>query len=463
MAATLATASAPEASIAAHSSDDHSAFLNSDVCQSLLQQADQALSQHRYLSAELCTLAAISARPDFHGAYHLLGRVLEAQGRCSEATICYRGELPDQINERMGLMLPVRSQFTHPDCQRETVHSTERNKFQPPDFPAGAPRPEFSRDTYHSKPTWVDSLHGGMLWDDGHNTVVLDNCHHEIQEHRVGNARLVENLISNQEPRHLGRRAILIGSRGHGNYYHWMTDILPKLELLKQSGFGIDKSDTFVLPSLRSRFQRETLGKFGINEKQVYQTHKKTPWITAETLLVPHLCNTMALTMGCWLPQFLKSNFLPEKIGIFDASEKIFVARDPEKLGGRLISNYSEVVGAFEQRGFEIIFPENFTVEQQAEIFANARVVAAPHGAGLTNILFCRPGTRVIEYFGDHIAPCYWAISNLLGLEYEAVDCREILDPGLRDDTNEARTLAKRRQNGFEISRNRIIELDLAH
>ena len=451
----------PESLSDTSDSGNHVVFSDNGLCQSLLQQAEQALLQYRYLSAELCALAAISARPDVHGAYHLLGRILEAQGRYCEAAECYRGELSDQINKRLGLMMPVRSRFTQPDCQRRLVHPAECNNFQRPYFPGGVPRPEFSRDTYHSKPTWVDSLHCGKLWHDTHNTLVLDNSYHEIQEHRVGNAQLIEKLISEKEPMHLGSRAILIGCRGHGNYYHWMTDVLPKVELLKQAGFGIETTDVFVLPNLRSRFQWESLERLGISRKQVYQTHQNTPWITAETLLVPYLCNTMALTMGCWLPHFLKSVFLPEKIGIFDASEKIFVARDPEKSVGRRIGNYEEVVEAFRKRGFSIVFPEDFTVAQQAVMFSSAQVIAAPHGAGLANILFCRPGTKVIEYFGDHIAPCYWAICNLLDLAYEAVDCRAISDSRLLSDTEEARTLVKRRQNGFEIPKSKITDIDL--
>ena len=38
---------------------------------------------------------------------------------------------------------------------------------------------------------------------------------------------------------------------------------------------------------------------------------------------------------------------------------------------------------------------------EQIEAFRNARIVLSPHGAGLTNILFCRPNTTLIEIFPE--------------------------------------------------------------
>jgi capsular polysaccharide biosynthesis protein len=43
----------------------------------------------------------------------------------------------------------------------------------------------------------------------------------------------------------------------------------------------------------------------------------------------------------------------------------------------------------------------------------------APHGAGLCNIVFCSPGTKVIEIFSPELVTLfYWKLSNQLGLDY---------------------------------------------
>ncbi|OZH55086.1 hypothetical protein AFK68_06815 [Hydrocoleum sp. CS-953] len=59
------------------------------------------------------------------------------------------------------------------------------------------------------------------------------------------------------------------------------------------------------------------------------------------------------------------------------------------------------------------------SLENQIATFAHAKIIVAPHGSGLTNIVFCNPGTKVIELFSPHyLRYYYWHISQLLGLEH---------------------------------------------
>jgi capsular polysaccharide biosynthesis protein len=69
--------------------------------------------------------------------------------------------------------------------------------------------------------------------------------------------------------------------------------------------------------------------------------------------------------------------------------------------------------------GFRKVTLSGMSVSEQCELFSSAEVVVAPHGAGLTNLLFCREGTRVVEIFPPtYINPGYWVLANHLGLEY---------------------------------------------
>lgn len=52
-------------------------------------------------------------------------------------------------------------------------------------------------------------------------------------------------------------------------------------------------------------------------------------------------------------------------------------------------------------RGFDVVQLETSTFAQQVEMFANAEQIVATHGAGLANLLYARPGTRVLELNTD--------------------------------------------------------------
>jgi tetratricopeptide (TPR) repeat protein len=62
---------------------------------------------------------------------------------------------------------------------------------------------------------------------------------------------------------------------------------------------------------------------------------------------------------------------------------------------------------------------ESMDLNEQIALFASAKVIVAPHGSGLTNIMFCKPGTKVIELMSpNYIRHYYWAISQQLNLEH---------------------------------------------
>ena len=60
------------------------------------------------------------------------------------------------------------------------------------------------------------------------------------------------------------------------------------------------------------------------------------------------------------------------------------------------------------------------SMEESMEIFFNAALVVAPHGAGLSNVVYCKPGTYVIEGVCNepHVNMCYQWTSHILGHRY---------------------------------------------
>jgi hypothetical protein len=57
-------------------------------------------------------------------------------------------------------------------------------------------------------------------------------------------------------------------------------------------------------------------------------------------------------------------------------------------------------------------------IECVVRLFNNASVVIGQHGAGLTNALFTRQGTVIVEQVSRGGNPCYMDLAYTLGLQY---------------------------------------------
>jgi len=72
--------------------------------------------------------------------------------------------------------------------------------------------------------------------------------------------------------------------------------------------------------------------------------------------------------------------------------------------------------------GFKIIYCENISFEEQISLFSMARLIVAPHGAGLSNMVWADSPCKVVEIFPSNIFnDCYARLALTLGSEYDYV------------------------------------------
>jgi tetratricopeptide (TPR) repeat protein len=200
-------------------------------------------------------------------------------------------------------------------------------------------------------------------------------------------------------------------------YFHWMFDVLPRIELLRCSGIDIGCIDYFLINSRNFLpFHREALDVLGIPETKRLKSYK-SPHIKATRLVVPSFPGSIAW-MPKWSCDFLRRAFLDKSATErAEKIERIYISCG--NVTNRRIINEDEVISLLNKFGFKSVTLESMSVAEQASLMADAKVVVAPHGSGLTNIVFCKPGTKVIEIFSpNYVYPCYWLISNIVGLGY---------------------------------------------
>lgn len=206
--------------------------------------------------------------------------------------------------------------------------------------------------------------------------------------------------------------AVLI-SKGSHHYFHWVFDALPRLNLLWRSGIEIDQ----YLIDQRASFHREYLDLLGIPQEKI-TTVKKNTHLQAEELIVPSFPGTT----GCVTQQsclFLQKKILAPLSENFSKndSRRIYISR--AKAEKRRVLNEKEVMERLRLYGFQCIVLEDLSVMEQVTCFASAEIIVAPHGAGLANLVYCKKGTKVIEFFSpNYVNPCYCGLSGTMGLTY---------------------------------------------
>lgn len=199
----------------------------------------------------------------------------------------------------------------------------------------------------------------------------------------------------------------VLTTRGVDNYYHFVTDVLPRLDLLHRAGIEPDR----YLVNRTTAFQRELLDMLGIAEGRTL-TSADHPHIRADLLVVPSLPDSH-LRAPPWIAQWLRQQFLPDQIG--PPRRRLYVTRGGRK-NTRRLENEAEVLDALAPRGFETVEPGSLSVAEQIRLFSEAEIVVGAHGAGLTNLVFCPVGAAVIELFPpDYVNVCFWALASAVG------------------------------------------------
>jgi len=100
---------------------------------------------------------------------------------------------------------------------------------------------------------------------------------------------------------------------------------------------------------------------------------------------------------------------------------RIFCARRMTK---RACRNADAVESLFEQHGFEVVYPEDYTLSEQVRMFREATVVAGFAGSGLFHLAFCEAPKQVVMISSEsYTATNEYMISSVIGHKVDIVWC----------------------------------------
>ena len=215
------------------------------------------------------------------------------------------------------------------------------------------------------------------------------------------------------------------GASGYKNYSHWFLDIIPRIKLFK---LIYKQNIDYIYLNDPNSFQKESLKKFGLEKirfiNSIYKRH-----ILAEKLLIcSHPYYNKGTIMNAqsnipkWIIKFLKNTFVDLSKKNYKNKIKIFIDRSDSDFTHCKLINNENIKKYLIKNGFEIIKLSELSLKKQIEKFSNAKIIVGPHGAGFTNLVFCKRKTKVVEIKPkNHPNKVYERISKINNLSYKKI------------------------------------------
>jgi capsular polysaccharide biosynthesis protein len=209
-----------------------------------------------------------------------------------------------------------------------------------------------------------------------------------------------------------------------GNYFHWFTDVLPKLQAWREAQLP---NLPLLLPShLQHRgFVVESLQRLGF-EIEWWQPSQRLEigrlWSIGLTAPTGNFRGALLRRLRAFLlqPQYsCSSNSDP-------APERFYLGRGDAKR--RFLCNEAELLPVLRDHQITPVLMEGRSLAEQIDLFCRCKLLIGLHGAGLTNMLWMPPGSQVIEIRrrGDAHNNCYYAMAEALGHTYRYLQADDI-------------------------------------
>jgi hypothetical protein len=390
-------------------------------------------------------LKALEIQPDYYKAYYAISEILINQGHHEVGINFSNFRIDWDFLEKLNLVekrvFTITSAYDEEkDIDILPVDTQDSFDFSPPNTLDSNIDSAFSLKQHNSSATSVVLVKNAIVQFGGESDwLIATQNRHALQALSRGNIELlIPRFQTNQPIEYDEIMAFILARNSSKNYFHWMIDVIPQLYLLEKSGISLSSINKFIVNQLSTSFQKESFEILDISQDKVISSFKNYNSIKAKKLLVPHSAWTIykpeRLRIPKFVCQYLREKFLPKEDSQGSSKpNRIYICRRGNR---RAVLNEENVINLLSQYGFRPVNLESMTLKEQISLFASAEAVVAPHGAGLTNIIFCNPKAKIIELFSPVcVRNFYWIISNYCNLEYYYLIGENFDNSALPDET----------------------------
>jgi Capsular polysaccharide biosynthesis protein len=211
----------------------------------------------------------------------------------------------------------------------------------------------------------------------------------------------------------------------HG-FFHWIMDALPRILCLHEYEPGAK----LLLPEEYKGidYVQDSLKIFDFDIVYYKAPIKVKKLITCTYLAPSGNYNTDVLMKlkNKYLEYYSSGQEIPFR--------NIYISR--KKAFRRKLLNEDELINVLNEFNFEVVYLEDYNWEEKVKLMNSAKNVISIHGAGITNCLFMKEGSNLIELrkAGDYRNNAYFSLANALQLNYYYLPCTPLNEAGINYD-----------------------------
>ena len=208
---------------------------------------------------------------------------------------------------------------------------------------------------------------------------------------------------------------LCIAKPGSDSYFHFLHESLT-IFLLMQQRFPHVKFDNIIVSGSQQPYKDEWLKFAGARNVNIIYTEYSSHFVCEQLIFLSDLCFQYS-------PNLLTVNLLTamqkENKAMADKKYPEIIIASRKDADYRNISWEDELA---EKCGAAVIQFSKLTPQEVLETCSNCKVFIGAHGAAFSNIVFCKPGTKVIEIVFGLNEVLYSRLSDVCRLDHLVFD-----------------------------------------
>ena len=262
---------------------------------------------------------------------------------------------------------------------------------------------------------------------------INDLCYTQTAPYKYGDSftwdikdgMMLVKSLDHKKARHI-KSGIMIAALYSYNYFHAVLDNL--IRLLAVEECQIPEDAAFIVDAVIYKYDslKKIFEVLTANSKREVVLIERRELLHVDHLFYINHVNEFVIKIENWklgryddyvfdwqYMQLLRDRLLTLKKPGVNFGSHIFISR---KNIPRRQFNEAELMTRLVEHGFVSVSPEELTLEEQIALFNDANVIIGSSGAAMTNLLFCKPGAKVLIIENmKHLGSMYSLVPTKVG------------------------------------------------